>query len=527
MKRLLSLLIPIILFCGCKKENDSPQWDVAILSPLFQTSLGVSDLLPDSLSHIDPDGAVTLVFDSNIYSTPLDSLFKIDDTLQTTIYLSPGLVILQPGFVFYSQPNDLDLDLDNVELSGAIVKSGHAKMFAKNHLPTPVIYTFNIPKATLNGVPFQRVQTLAAATAGSYTVFDSTFDISGYTIDLTGTSGTDFNNLSYTVTGQTSPGGITVNLQPGDTVVDITSGFQALIPFYAKGYLGQGTFTGTGINYLGTRNLDGGTILLDSISATLTFKNSVGADAQALLTKMTAFNNQTGTTVDLIAPSLINHTINLNRATESGPAPSPVNSTYYSVELDNTNSNIIALIESLPDRLEYDLNFNINPLGNVSGHHDFLYTDDLFDANLKINLPLRFAANQLLFTDTQALATIDTTGDNNLGDGIFKLIADNGFPYELEVQLITLDENYQATDSLFVPNIIAPAQMDGNYRAIGKKRTEFIIDLPVERRDKLLAAKYIAIRARFSTSNYPRILQIYSEYALDLKLIGDFIYHIR
>jgi len=527
MKRLLSLFILAILLCGCKKENDSPQWDIAILGPLFKTSLGVSDLVPDSLSHIDPDGAVTLVFDSNIYSTPIDSLFKINDTLQTTIYLSPGMVILQPGFIFYSQPNDLDLNLNNVELSGAIVKSGHARMFAKNHLPTPVIYTFNIPKATLNGVPFQRVQTLAAAPSGSYTVFDSTFDISGYTIDLTGTLGTDFNNLSYTVTGQTAPGGITVNLQPGDTVVDITSGFEALIPFYAKGYLGQGSVAGTGINYLATRKLDGGTILLDSISATLTFKNSVGADAQVLLTKMSAFNNQTGTTIDLVAPTLVNHVLNLNRATESGPPPSPVNSTYYSVQLDNTNSNIIALIESLPDRLEYDLNFNINPLGNVSGHHDFLYTDDLFDANLKINLPLRFAANQLLFTDTQALAAIDTSGDNNLGDGIFKLIAENGFPYELEIQLITLDENYNVTDSLFVPNTIAPAPMDGNFRAIGQKRTEFIIDLPVARRDKLLSAKFVAIRARFSTSGYPQILQIYSDYVLDLKLVGDFIYHIR
>ena len=69
--------------------------------------------------------------------------------------------------------------------------------------------------------------------------------------------------------------------------------------------------------------------------------------------------------------------------------------------------------------------------------------------------------------------------------------------------------------------------MDGNFRAIGKMRTEFIIDLPVDRREKLLAAKYVAIRARFSTSAYPHILQIYSDYVLDLKLVGDFIYHIR
>jgi len=527
MKTFFKFLFILLFFAACKKENDSPQWDVAILAPLFKTTLGVSDLVPDSLTHVDPDGAVTLVLDSNIYSTPLDSVFKIEDTLQTTIYISPGLINLQPGFVFYSQPNDLDLDLNNVELTGAIVKSGHAKLVAKNHLPTPVIYTFNIPKATLNGVPFQKVETIAAAANGVPTSFDSTFDISGYTMDLTGSLGDEFNNLSYTVVGQTSPGGSTITLQPGDTIVDITSGFESLIPFYAKGYLGQGSFNGTGNNSIATGKLEDGTILLDSISATLTFKNSVGAEAQALLTSMRAVNDRTGTTIDLIAPTLVNHTLNLNRASESGPPVSPVNSTYYSVQLDNTNSNILSLMESLPDRFEYDINFYLNPLGNVSGHHDFLYTDNLFDANLKVNFPLRFAANQLMFADTQALATIDTLSDDNLGDGTFKLIAENGFPCEMEVQLVTLDENYNATDSLFVPNIIAPAPMDGNYRAIGKKRTVLTIALPVARREQFLRAKFVAIRARFSTSAYPQVLQIYADYTLDLKLVGDFIYSIR
>ena len=167
MKRLFLLFLPAFLFSACKKENDSPQWDVAVLAPLFKTTLRVSDLVPDSLSQVAPDGAVTLVLDSNIYTTPLDSVFRIEDTLQSTLYLSPGIVILQPGFVFYSQPNDLDLDLNSVELSTAIVKSGYARLHAINHLATPVIYTFNIPKATLNGNPFQKIQNLAAAPSGA------------------------------------------------------------------------------------------------------------------------------------------------------------------------------------------------------------------------------------------------------------------------------------------------------------------------------------------------------------------------
>ncbi|CAN5681588.1 hypothetical protein BH11BAC1_BH11BAC1_23320 [soil metagenome] len=527
MKRLIVLLFTVLLFVTCKKEHDSAQWDVNILTPLFKTTLSVNDLIADSLSILSPDGAVTLVFDSNIYSTPLDSVFEIHDTLQSTIFVSPGIITLTPGFVFYSQPSEVDLALNSVELSMVLVKSGNARLVAKNHLPTAVIYTFNIPEAKLNGVPFQKIQTLAAAPPGGVTELDQTYDISGYNIDLTGSTGTRYNHITYTVVGQTSPSGITIVLSPGDTIVDVTSGFQSLIPLYARGYLGQGSVSVSGTNTLGTGKLKDGTILIDSISATLTLKNSIGADAQAILTSMRSVNDRTGITVDLVSPTLVNHLLNLNRASETGPPPSPINATYYAVQLDNNNSNIVSLIQNLPERLDYNLNFYLNPLGNASGHHDFLYTDDLFDANLKVNFPLRFAASQILFVDTQDLATIDQTADDNLGDGTFTLLADNGFPYEFELQLIMLNESNVASDSLFVPDIIAPATLDGSYRAHGKQRTKIVIPLSVERRNNLLNSKRIAIRARFSTSSYPHLLQVYTDYALDLKLIGDFQYSIR
>lgn len=527
MKRIASLLLIVLLFTTCKKENDSAQWDVNILTPIFKASLGVNDLIADSFTQVAPDGAVTLVFDSTIYTTPLDSVFEIKDTLQTSLFVSPGNITLTPGFVFYSQPNEISLDLNSVELSLAIIKSGHARLIAKNHLPTAVIYTFNIPEAKLNGVPFQKIQTIDAAPPGGVTEFSGLFDISGYSIDLTGTIGTEYNQLTYNVIGQTSLSGITVNVVPGDTIVDVTSGFEALIPLYARGYLGQGSVDVTGENSIGTGKLLDGSILFDSVTAILTLKNSIGADAQAILSSMRSVNNRTGTTVDLVAPHFVNQTLNLNRATETGTPPSPVNSTYYSIQLDNTNSNIVALVENLPEKLTYDLNFLLNPLGNVSGHHDFLYTDDLFDANLKVNFPLRFAANQILFSDTQDIADLSTTADENLGDGIFKLIADNGFPYEFNLQIIMLNDIGVATDSLLVPDRIAPAMMDANFRAIGKERTIISIPLSIERRKNLLNTKRVVIRARFSTSSYPQQLQVYSDYVLNLKLVGDFIYMIR
>ena len=42
-----------------------------------------------------------------------------------------------------------------------------------------------------------------------------------------------------------------------------------------------------------------------------------------------------------------------------------------------------------------------------------------------------------------------------------------------------------------------------------------------------MSSNRIAMRARFSTGSYPQLLQVYDDYKLNLKLVGDFIYTIR
>ena len=49
-----------------------------------------------------------------------------------------------------------------------------------------VIYTYTIPKATLNGIPFQFSVSMNPAGPGGSTTYSNSFDMSGYKIDLTG-----------------------------------------------------------------------------------------------------------------------------------------------------------------------------------------------------------------------------------------------------------------------------------------------------------------------------------------------------
>jgi hypothetical protein len=89
-----------------------------------------------------------------------------------------------------------------------------------------------------------------------------------------------------------------------------------------------------------------------------------------------------------------------------------------------------------------------------------------------------------------------------------------------------LDGNNNAIDAILVPGIIAPAPMS-SFRATGKQRSKLVIPVDEARKNRILDAPRILIKASLNTSAYPQILQIYSDYSLDLKLIADAKYHIR
>jgi hypothetical protein len=254
-------------------------------------------------------------------------------------------------------------------------------------------------------------------------------------------------------------------------------------------------------------------------------KNNVGADAQAVVGSLVSINDNTNTTVPLQAPSFINRTINLNRAVETGSTVIPY---YFITKLDKSNSNIVEFAENLPGKIMYNIRLQLNPLGNISGHNDFVYTDDIFSANLDIRFPFRFGAEQVMLTDTLNITVANKEDYDRIGDGKFTLFAENGFPFEMQLQLLTMNENNTITDSLFIPaGMIRPAPVNAELRATGTTLTNLEIPVSQTRKDNLLNAVRIIVKSRFSTVGYPQTLQLYSDYQLKLQLVGDAKYKIR
>ncbi len=522
---LLGLSLP-----GCKKENDRPQWDVEVAGPLLFADIGINQLLADSLTQADANGAIRVVYEETVDNLELDSIYTIPDTSIQTLYIwSVFPYLVQPNTPFYTNDNNVRLGISGVELKKAHIRTGKIGLSIRNTLPTRIYFTYTIPKAIKNGNQFQVVQDVGPGSISAPAIFNGTYDFDGYDIDLTGASGLLVNTIAYNVRAVSDPSGSAFTVNPGDTMINLVSTLLSIEPSYVKGYLGQTTVNLSDDANVGLGNIiRDGTVEMDSARLRLDVINSIGADASAMIRNLNATNNQTSSAIALSAPGILNTRLNINRASESGNASDPVRPTTLSLSLDRSNSNLVDLLENIPDRLDYNLDLSLNPLGNVSGSNDFVYSDRLVASRLRLELPLRFAANQILLADTLDLTADNLTNLDPVGPAIVTMVAENGFPLNIELQFFLIDENGTVTDSLLQQgNLIPSAYVDGAMNVVASRSTRLEIPVEAERKSRLQSARKIGIRGRFTTPAYPVLVQFYEHYRLRIKLVAEGTYSIR
>ncbi len=530
MKRLLFLLLLLTaIIISCKKENDNVQWDINVLGPLAHGTMSIENLIGDSSLNVNGNGAVSLMIDTSFANFKLDSIYQIPDTTLITYQIWPPFPqVIDSGQTFISSNNNVTLGVTGVQLKYALLKAGSIKIEIKNTLQSKILYSYTIPKALKNGIPFTVNFSVDSASTTSPQFFSQSYDFSGYAIDLTGSTGGSFNTLAYNVVAKADTDGVSFNLFGSDTLLNLKTSLLDIAPNYVRGYLGQSDLSDNKSISFGFGNLiSDGTILLDSVEMKFDVTNYIGADIQAYFNSITSVNNRTGQIIPLSNSTLIQNYLNINRATESTPASFNVQPYVFSTTLNNSNSNIKQIMESLPDSLIYDMALQLNPLGNISGSNDFIYSDKIVDTRIQVNMPLSFAANQLTLSDTIDFAIEDASDLDPIGPATITLYATNGFPFALNMQLLLLDVNNTVIDSLLVPGLIAAGQLDVNNLVSASTLTKIPIPINENRKQNLTLTKKIKIRAALTTPAYPQLYQLFNSYHLDIKLIGDGEYHIR
>lgn len=97
MRKLYYLsIVSIVLLSACRKEKFSSEsnW----VAPLLQTKLDLGDLLPDSITQEDADGALTVVFEEEYGVSNLDDILEIPDRVEEIEVSLTSLVLDDRSF---------------------------------------------------------------------------------------------------------------------------------------------------------------------------------------------------------------------------------------------------------------------------------------------------------------------------------------------------------------------------------------------------------------------------------------------
>ena len=508
---------------GCAPDIGNANWDLDVLAPVIKTRLDMGDLVADSLLETDSDGALRLNVEAPLIDFPLDSILKIPDTTITSAFTLPvALNDLPPGTDIFPLSNGTRYDLGDLALKKVILRTGKLRLQIKSIVETEVELNYIIPKAQRFGNVFETTQTIPAGSPGDTAYLELELDLSGYSIELTGPDGTGFNTLTTTAVLTTSENGDTVSIPSNKPFFFLKYGFVDILPDYGTGYFGQQSTSETeeaaDIDILS--RITDGQMFLDSVKIGLNLINGVGADARFRLNSLTSINSRTNSSVNL-TNSIIGSDVILSRAIDlNGTAEDVIESRRF-FYLDNGNSNIKSLIENLPDKIGFDFEFDLNPLGNVSSGNDFFYYDRPFEALMTVDIPLRATLSDLTLVDTLDWNLSENEAVESINSGSFTLVANNSFPLEGIIELVLLDENYQLLDTLVVPSTVSAAPVGVDNRVIEALETRISIPVPTKESNILALTKYVRIQVKFNTSSQPDLIQFYEDNMIDIKLIGN------
>ena len=530
----LLLIAVVFLNNSCRKELEKPSWDVDMLVPLLKSTLSVENIVADSLLQTNPDNSLKLVYHNPICDFDLDNMLEVQDTTITTSYSIPfGSLALSPGQTLINNSEETSYSFNGAALSYCIIKKGYCNFEVHSDIKEIIEVTYSIPKATKNNQPFKITVLVPAAAngAGNYT---GSFDLSGYEIDLKGFSGNKVNTIGTTVIAKISSDGNSVVVVPGENLT-IRNSFTELSLYYAKGYFGNNKFPiGPAMTaFTVFDRIVGGTIQLENVSLNLSISNGIGVDARLLINNLKSVNTNANNKVVLnqyssgiSSNSIIGTSFNINRSIDHLFQPVEVTPSDFSVLFDNSNSNIKSFLENFPNYIEYEIETEINPYGNLSGGNDFINTNYGLNVSLDMEMPLSFIANNLSLQDTIEFNAIAIPNIDKIRDGTLTLFADNGFPFDAKIQFFMLDDQNTIIDSLFFINTIGAGVVNNNFKVENKKTSKLLIPVSENKMSRFVLTKKMLVKVSFNTNPANQYLKIYGDYTIDFKLVGDFNYII-
>ncbi len=501
------LVVTVSLLSSCKKDEPTT-WESNWVAPLAHGRLTLSDLTADN-GYTDNAGVYHLYFEKIISGFGTSDLTQIPDTNISQKFVVPitgGPFQIPGNTAIITQNQNYSVETNGTGLRMVKVKSGqmivHVKSYVNAYLH-PSFTLYNVSEVYGNNTDIDFALTPGSASApteGYYTI-----DMSNKYVVLSGTSGFDYNKLSThleikteqnttadqnTIYGQDS---VRFELLMSDIVID-----------YAKGYFGNDTYSfNETFNLAESANMPTGLLELDQASFGFHVTHKMGFDGKLKIDNVMGLNTYMNTGVQLTGGNLYNPFF-ITRSIDNGGTPSVSN---YDINLNEGNSNITSFMGSLPYSVLFTGSLQLNPFGNVSDGNDFFYSDQLTEAKLVVDVPLRLAASDLTLRDTLNVeVTTDAVRVSSL-----TLDIQNAFPMEWKLNLTTLGGAVVATD------LNVPSGNSIDALALASSST-LVIPISEAQWNAIKSEGKLIMQVISNTPSFPQLVNLYNSYFVDMRV---------
>tara|TARA_R110002096_G_scaffold21043_8_gene68791 strand:- start:15214 stop:17286 length:2073 start_codon:yes stop_codon:yes gene_type:complete len=425
-----------------------------------------------------------------------------------------------PDQVLLEDTTDTEIEDFNGELTSMHVGRGKMFLDAKSTIEDEIIFVYSIPSAVENGISLIFTEKVPPAPVGGFSTSYAEKDITGYDVDLTGQPGSSgIFNTFYTITdGRIDSSGNLINLSLTDSVF-LNTGIIDLVAARGYGYLGLDTIMTTEDSEIDLfEGLDVEEIDFDEVKLSVEIYNYIGAPINAVVNSIQSTQNQSN--AKLLIWNQLNQSLTIPPATENTPGLKP-NPGYLKLDLNKSNSNIDEVLETQPDLISSNLDAFLNQSLTVPNYNQFIYLDYGIDAYISAEIPLYLSAKNMLLSDTSEFVYSNLDPSNRLQSGDLILNGDNYFPFDIGLEIILLDSNKTAIDTLNTTEFIKSGNIDNNGTVNQSVKTSAHYAIDPQAVERLKIAEFMVFRASFSTSNLPGKVRFYADSHLDIILSAD------
>lgn len=522
--RLVIVLILLAMVTGsCRRAINLADWETDLLVPVAEGELNLVDLVKANELISDDSNLLRVQLNDTLINLGLDSLISIPDTsFQESFILPFGNAALQPGVPFYDTSTVTRYNLQSIQLTYLEVRSSLFTVEMENLTGTQILIEYTIPSATdENGDTFKLARLIPANSE-----LEENFDLNGYRLNLRGRRNASYNTMISSVKVMVDPAlSAPYTLRAGEGF-RVKNTFKRIVPQYARGYFGSvnsNASASEAFDLLTAVSYD--RIDITEFNVKMIIDNGVGADLGLTIEELGSVNQGNATTA-LLAHPIIGSKQLLSRAIFLGEnMDPPVKHIQKSYEFNEDNSNLDALIEVNPTHLFYDVNIDINPLGNITLGNDFVFFGHNLSAVMQVDIPIKLGVEGLVLTDTFDFLFEEPNpeeGSGLINSGYLNLYLINGYPLGAEIALEVLNEQSEVIGELAPGGSSIGA---AHVNSIGKviQPISSVIKMPVDQAKiaMLKEGRMIKMTARLSSTD-GGIIHLYDNHVIKFSLVADF-----